>query len=101
MTLSQSMTNFDYIKIRYCQSKTATSNAVSIFISVNEFKTFCLDGYPHVKVGLLSQPNQNGYSRTVSYISDTQIKISEGYNAGSGTSSNNAAAIPIAIYGMK
>ena len=97
VTLSDSMSNYDYLKFTY---KKATNNATSTsaVFSVSDVKNFA-DESVYGQLG--GESATDWYmSRYIWYISDTSVRISTAWKLNS-VGNNNAYIIPLAIIGIK
>lgn len=96
VTLSQSIDNFDYIKITY-RGGTSNANEVHAIYPVSDIRKM---SNSNLIWGAMAGVNSSDkYGRYISYVSDTQISFSTSGNmAGSGTT--NVATIPTQISGI-
>ena len=96
VTLSQSIDNFDYIKITY-RGGTSNANEVHAIYPVSDIRKMSTS---NLIWGAMAGVNSSDkYGRYISYVSDTQISFSTSGNmAGSGTT--NVATIPTQISGI-
>ena len=98
VTLSDSMSNYDYLKFTY---KKATNNAASTsaVFSVSDVKNFA-DESLYGQIG--GESATDWYmSRMIWYVSDTSVKISTAWGLNRANSANNAYIIPLSIIGIK
>lgn len=101
ITLSASISDFDYIKIVYNYSKSNLTQ-YSVFTPVDEFKTQILSTNNTVRslnYGVLLSSGL--FLRSVDYVSDTSVHISQAMRLNGSTSRPNEMAIPYKIYGVK
>lgn len=99
VTLSESIDNFDYIAISYCQS-TSYPIPSKIIYSVSDFKKSIQTATNDPIVGLCVSDTSNSYGRKAYYVNSTTIGFTLGYRWNSAYSTNNAAN-PISIIGIK
>ena len=97
-SLSESIDNFDYIKILYRVSTSNNTQGVAIWpISTIKIST---GGSNHIRASFTTQTSANIYSRVIAYVSNTSLQIGQSIALNtSGT--DNATGIPLAIYGLK
>lgn len=98
VTLSDSMSNYDYLKFTY---KKATNNATSTsaVFSVSDVKNFA-DESVYGQIG--GESATDWYmSRMLWYVSDTSVKISTAWGLNRANSANNSYIIPLSIIGIK
>ena len=98
VTLSDSMSNYDYLKFTY---KKATNNATSTsaIFSVSDVKNFA-DESVYGQIG--GESATDWYmSRMLWYVSDTSVKISTAWGLNRANSANNSYIIPLSIIGIK
>ena len=101
ITLSDSISNYKYIGIKYCYNKTNTSIIDTVIYKTEEVRASVIDsGIDHNAIMLGIQASNNyAYSRIVGYVSDTSIKFTVGYRLSASGSSTNAC-IPLEILGI-
>ncbi len=103
VTLSQSMANFTYLKIKFASSTSYYSDSYcsSIIVSVTDFKKSTEAQWKPI-VGLVTKIQSSGGNRCrrAFYSSNTQVEFSAA-NQISGTTTTNTSCIPISIVGMK
>lgn len=92
VTLSESVTGFDFIKIE-SRVSTSDSTTYSVLMPASEWSSdYCF--------GFVNKINTNYFVRRFQKVSDTSGKFDDNcqiYNA----TNNNTHAIPVAIYGVK
>lgn len=101
ITLSDSISNYKYIGIKYCFNKTNTSIIDTAIYKTEEMRASTTDsGTDHNAIMLgLQTSNYYSFSRVVGYVSDTSIKFTTGYRLNAASSSANAN-IPLEILGI-
>lgn len=98
ITLSSSISDFDYIKLVYYYSK-SDFRSYSVMVPVSEFKTQSGNNTTRsLYCGL--QLSNGAFQRLFNYISDTSIEFTNAMRL-NGNASNDSAAIPYKIYGVK
>ena len=107
VTLSETMRNFDYLKIYYRATYTdmagaypATNVYQSMLVPVSDFVN-TVSNKSHMVYALGAYPGYGNTTRVFYYSSDTQIYFSGADMIGVGGSPNNSFTQPIAIYGVK
>ena len=92
ITLSDSISNYKYIGIKYCFNKTNTSIIDTAIYKTEEMRASTTDsGTDHNAIMLgLQTSNNYSFSRVVGYVSDTSIKFTTGYRLNAASSSANA-----------
>lgn len=101
VTLSQSMTNFDYLLFNFRVS-TTVGTPIKFIVDVSEFKEWVKGSYPSVefRASLKNTSSANNASRGVQYVSNTSVYItSNQYVNSSGTAPS--WMIPVSIQGLK
>lgn len=99
VSLSQSFTNFDYIKIDYRVS-TSTSTSGAILVSKEMLQQ--ATGNNVVKPSLCCNSGGTGYARSVNYSSNTSLTIAKAYKFSSTSAgTSTSVAIPTSIVGLK
>ena len=97
VTLSDSISNYDYIAVKWKVS-TSLSTTSTTMVPVGDFKSMLNQNGDNAL--FIASVNQNGWARTVFYVSDTSITISTSYRLNAqGNSGSNA--IPTSIIGIK
>lgn len=102
VTLTDAISNYDYIKFTIKAHKTSSDKSISIIISVSDLAKTSESSYPRLTPGIVGKNTSSSASavRGINYVSDTQIKI--GNNSYLGQSGNaNAYVIPLKISGLK
>lgn len=102
VTLSQSMNNFDYIKVTFRASTSVADEGCNIYPI--EYVKSSIQGtaYAHALVGGGSSNKSNFYTRKMLYVSNTQLNINGSVTISSNNAgSNNGVVIPLEIYGLK
>ena len=97
VTLSEGVSNFDYIKIDWVASTTDISQRMSVIIKSSDYPTINR-AYPG-----LSSDNSGGttaYSRLVNDHSDTELGFGSAFRIG-GSGTTNTQSIPISVTGLK
>ena len=98
VTLSDDMDNYDYLEFKYVISSAASSEAVSLLISVEDFKKTGTEN-PDFQFGLngcTSVP----YSRACYYVSDTSLYFDEAKSIYSQTNRTADMCVPFEINGV-
>ena len=99
VTLSQSFTNFDYIKINFRVS-TSTSTSGAILVSKEMLQQ--ATGNNVVKPSLCCNSGGTGYARSVNCSSNTSLTIAKAYKFSSTSAgTSTSVAIPTSIVGLK
>lgn len=100
VTLSQSITNFTYIKVIADTTTTEGTDTVSM-MKVSEFLN-TTDTGNNITRGALSATGRDGnlFDRTFWYVSGTQVGFGRGVAQATGATNNNAV-IPVYIKGLK
>ena len=97
VTLSDSISNYNYIAVKWKVSTSLSTTSTTIVL-VDDFKSMLNQNGDNAL--FIASVNQNGWARTVFYVSDTSITISTSYRLNAqGNSGSNA--IPLAIIGIK
>lgn len=102
VTLSDGISNYDYLKFTYKPS-TASSLSNSTIISTQDFISNCVDGAKHFFAtmgGYSSTSASNAHGRNAFYVSNTSLRMGSCLMFNS-ASSNNAYMIPLTIKGLK
>lgn len=99
VTLSQSIENFDYIKIKY-KYGTSVNTTLSSIYSVEDFKQSIEGGSHNICLMGILTPS-TAYARILYYVSATSVKISAYYGVGTAFSGGIDSAIPLEIIGLK
>lgn len=99
VTLSQSMTNFDYIKVVICQAKSELTNKKNFIIPIADFvNTASGNNAGKIYLGIYRWTNE--YVRCFWRVSNTQVHITTSMRIGnSGTDQTNNT--PYQIWGLK
>lgn len=101
ITLSSGMSNYSYLRIVYKASTSKTTEGTLIVpVSVMENSLWNDATKPLVSITGRANSSTAQCTRRITWISNTQINIAPAYQAGS-TSSDNTAAIPLYVYGLK
>lgn len=101
ITLSSSMSNYSYLRIVYKASTSKTTEGTLIVpVSVMQNSLWNDATKPLVSITGRANSSTAQCTRRITWISNTQINIAPAYQAGS-TSSDNTAAIPLYVYGLK
>lgn len=100
VTLSDSIDNYKYIKIKHKDSTTG-SDILEVICSVADLKESIFNkGSVHAQLAIDMQNSGNTLrSRAVGYVSSTSIQFSACYNCNA-TGSDNSCAIPLEILGL-
>lgn len=98
ITLLQDIDNFDYLKITYRLS-TSASTELSLIISVQDFKNTA-DANGKGVITLNSKSSNVIYARLIYYASDTSVSVTVAYKIGS-SGNSQAYSIPTKISGLK
>lgn len=98
ITLSQDIDNYDYLKIAYRLS-TSASTELSLIISVQDFKNTA-DANGKGVITLNSKSSNVIYARLIYYASDTSVFATVAYKIGS-SGNSQAYSIPTKISGLK
>ena len=100
ITLSQSIENFEYIKVTYRLS-TSDSQEMSIICSINDLKKSLLDSTTHVLVliGGYNVANE-AYARYVGYVSNTSLRFTYAFRI-YGSATSTSYLIPTKVEGLK
>ena len=99
VTLSQSIENFKYVKIRF-RNHTANATEGCIIIPVDDFKksaTSCADN--RVRIAMDSVVSGATYERLVIYTDNTTINFTTTYRVGA-TNTSDTPSIPLEILGL-
>ena len=103
VTLSDNISNYDYIKIEWCESTSALTNKSSIMVSASEFtrnKNPYYNAHDTTPAILGRGANNVSYLRYIAYESDTQVLFGHALR-GNATGVDNTFTIPLNIYGVK
>ena len=103
ITLSDSITNYDYIKITVATSTTNTTEYTETMFKVSDFITYVhpsssVNHWPQPTVGARAGGADN--FRALLYAPDNQISISNAVTAGS-TQTYTTRVIPVTVKGLK
>lgn len=102
VTLSQSIDNFDYIKIKFAMSTTYKTDAYCaecIYSKEDIRKTSTNTN--GIQMGMCAKTSSSRYNaRRISYVSDTKLNFSSALQM-SGSTAVNTAVIPLSIVGIK
>ena len=101
ITLSDSISKYKYIGIKYCFNKTNTNIIDTAIYKTEEVRASIIDNSTDHNIIILGLENIKNYIyvRAVGYVSDTSIKFSIGYRTNTtGTTGN--ACIPLEILGI-
>ena len=103
ITLNDSITNYDYIKVTITSSTSTTTEYMDTIFKVSDFITYVrpsssVNHWPQAAVGARAGGTSN--FRVLLYVPDNKISISNGVAAGS-TSALNSRVIPVKVIGMK
>lgn len=96
VTLSDDITNYDYIKV-VGNSSTSDTKKTYAMISVDDFLLTASTVQPIIIQGDVSTTRG---ARSVQYATNTTVLIDDAYAVG-GSGKNNGAAIPVQIIGIK
>ena len=99
VTLSDSISNYDYIRF-YFKSGASTTNIRSNIYSVADVKASISSGARNQVCSTACSNSGNVSARTITYESDTQLAFSAAWSLG-GAVSYNQTTIPHSIYGLK
>ena len=102
VTLSDSILNYDYIKIEWAETTSALTNKSSIMASASEFTKYKNpNNNAHtVCPGLYGRGASIMYARFIAYTSDTQIFFQNAVRLNS-SGVDNTSTIPLNVYGVK
>lgn len=102
VTLSESIANYKYVKIKWRLTTTSSVNN-EILIPINQFKKSLSDAQSCI-ISISGRWELSGsyvtYMRRVYYVSNTSVTFSSGAQVG-GTATNTAYIIPLSISGVK
>ena len=103
ITLSQSISNYDYIKITVTSSTSNTTEYMDTIFKVSDFITYVqpsssVNHWPQPAVGARAG-GANDFRRLL-YVPDNKISVSDCSAAGS-TQTYNTRVIPVKVTGMK
>lgn len=98
VTLSQSIANYSYIKIKWRGSTSITTES-SIIIEKSELQSATEDANTN-NIGF-GRKASTSYMRRVFYVSGTSLKFDAANGLGGTTGTNNSLAIPTSVIGMK
>lgn len=104
ITLSDNMTNYKYLKIKYRKS-TTIADENSVMLDVADFKANC--GYTDrvanrsFYLAFGSWARSSSSVRVFFYVSDTEINFDRAYSPGATGSNYTSEQIPVEIIGMK
>lgn len=98
MTLSDDITNYDYIGIKYCLSTTISQETENLITPSELQNSQHVNSYPLLTIG--ARISSYDYARYITYSSNTSLSISSAYrlNTAGGFS---AYVIPLYVYGYK
>lgn len=100
VTLSDSISNYKYIKFTYKHdSNNSTSDVSAIYIETNDF-VMLTENAQTLAVAICARNSSNApYNRQITYENGTSIKVhrAQVYN---GTTVNNSLALPLEILGI-
>lgn len=99
ITLSESISNYDFIKIKY-RASTDQTKMVDVIMMITEYKKTSIAATGGICPALSYFASNGIFCRPFGYSTDTSISFGNSNHAG-GTDSNNSCAIPVAIYGVK
>lgn len=102
VNLSDNISNYDYIEIEACFSKSETTKIMSYLYKASEVSGSVFNTvHPIIYIG--NYYSNKYYYRPFNYSSDTSFSIGTcKTNTGSGSASNyNAGCIPLTIKGLK
>lgn len=99
VTLSDAITNYDYIKIVVLQS-TDDATEYSTIVKTSDFITSSLAANSPISYSVYSSSTGYRYARIIYYVSDTSVGISSGF-AIHRDALNNSLAMPYQIIGIK
>lgn len=101
ITLSDSLSNYDYIKVDYATYTNSSAKECSLVISVDDFQKGTLSANsPLLSLCSLNAQVDGSYSRALIYKNETTITIDKAYQDGS-ASNNGNFSIPLKIIGLK
>lgn len=103
ITLTDSITNYDYIKVTVASSTTNNTEYMDTIYKVSDFMTYVkpsssANHWPQAAVGARAGGASN--FRTLLYVPDNKISISNGIISGS-SSAQNTRVIPVTVKGLK
>lgn len=99
VTLSESIDNFKYIKIKFRLSTSNSTTSETVY-SVGDFKTYTSTTALGISGGLVGQPvASQGYVRKAIYSSSTQIQFDTAYRLAV-NDANTSYLIPLEILGL-
>ena len=101
ITLSDSISKYKYIGIKYCYAKTSTDIISTPIYKTEDLRASVLDNGTTHNVIILGVENANnyGFGRFVGYVSDTSIKFTIAYRLNVASTLTNAV-IPLEILGI-
>lgn len=99
VTLNQSYSSFNYIKVYYKARKTTTAEYSCIFTKSDMALTSDTNDYP--SMSLYSVISGTGYQRTVRHNTYSSLDFGYGLPVYSTSSRNNGNIIPTKICGLK
>lgn len=102
MTLSQSMANFEYIKVKYRYYTGATTYYESARAKVSDLRNTGGSSYPQARyliISIIKDSNSNAYFRNITRVSDTKMQASNCY-VFAGTTTFNGYCVPYQIIGV-
>lgn len=98
VTLSQSIQNFNYIKI-ICRASTSVSTTSEAIFS-KSFVLSCVSGNAAPRMALSTRTGSQSYVRIINYASDTQIYFDTAHKRAT-SGDTNGYVIPTSIVGLK
>lgn len=104
VTLSQSIDNFDYIKIKHASVRNQTTNNSFLMETIysKEDVRKCKNSSSTVQMALCGKiGSDRAIARHIWYVSDTELNISDVKYIGGSWSLDNSQEIPISIVGIK
>ena len=100
ITLSDNLSNYDYISLTWCSSTSNTSKTLTAMLRISDFMNSknVLNGIS-IQAGGYGSTSSAAYSRVIGYDTDSTVYF--GSALGLGTSNNNAYSIPLSVRGLK
>ena len=101
ITLSDSISNYDYLKFDFATYTNSSAKESSLIISVDDFKKGTISAYnPLITLVSVVSAGNGSINRAILYKNDTTITIDKGYYSGA-TGNEGAYSIPLKIIGLK
>ena len=104
MNLSQSIADFDYIKVKYRYYTGSSVTYETGLVKSSDLQATGGSTYPqgrYLMIAILKDSSSNAYVRNITRSTNTKFQASNCYQFAAGTTTYNSYCIPYQIIGVK